>query len=334
MNKSNDLITFMFSSILFIFFILQSKVSFDMLLSPMSTIFSAFSGTGLGINWLFLIIAVIFFCISFSFFIMYAYDNPGDNFILIGSAIISMIVIVIHSFSMSGIIFSAGFFTAFFYMLSSVKSDKEKSKSPTIFNTSLSVSSMALTIINISIALAVFFVLLNNPSYADDEMSSMSSSMFGMDISDTESLQQQIMSQQKDAAYAQIEAIETSVLYGIYDETSGLTYSETQKCFAAINSSMKIIDRNAKASIDFQLAQVSSDSQFKTIESTMKLLDQFKIYYPYITFLTVFMILEMMKLFLRYIIASVAKIVWVPPVIVPPSRPSPQQVPESQGVRM
>jgi len=105
--------------------------------------------------------------------------------------------------------------------------------------------------------------------------------------------------------------------------------SEKQKCFTAINSSMEKIDRNAKASIDFQLAQASSNQQFSTIESTLNLLNKFKIYYPYITFLTVFMILGMIKLFLRYVIAFVARILWVPPVIVPSSRPSSQQVPSS-----
>ena len=325
MNRNNNLITFIFSSVLFIFFILQSKISFDMLLSPMSAVLGTFTGAGLGMNWLFLILALLFFCISFALFIMYAYDNPGDNFILIGSAMISVIIIVIHSFSMPAIIFSIGLFTASFYMLSSVKSGKEKARSPTIFNTSLSVSSLALTIVSLSIALAVLLVLINNPSYADDEMSSMSSSMFGMDISDIDSLQQQILEQQKVAAYAQIEAIETSVLYGIYDETSGLTISEKQKCFTSINSSMEEIDKNAKASIDFQLAMASSDPKFSTIESTLNLLNKFKIYYPYITFLTVFMILEMMKLFMKYVIALVARILWVPPV-VPSSRPSSQQV--------
>ena len=338
MNRNNNLITFIFSSVLFIFFILQSKVSFDMLLSPMSAVFGTFEGAGLGVNWLFLSLAIMFFCISFALFIMYAHDNPGDSFILIGSAMISVIIIVVHSFSIPAIIFSIGLFTAYFYMFSSVKSGKKKVKSQTIFNTSLSVSSMALTIVNLSIALAVLLVLVNNPSYADDEMSSMSSSMFGMDISDIDSFQQQILEQQKVAAYAQIEAIETSVLYGIYDETSGLTASEKQKCFTAINSSMEKIDRNAKASIDFQLAMASSDPKFSTIESTLNLLNKFKIYYPYITFLTVFMILGMIKLFMRYVIALVARILWVPPV-VPSSRhssqqvlSSSQQVPESQQV--
>ncbi len=332
MNRNNSLITFIFSSVLFIFFILQSKVSFDMLLSPMSAVLGTFTGAGLGMNWLFLILALLFFCISFALFIMYIHDNPGDNFILIGSAMISVIIIVIHSFSMPAIIFSIGLFTASLYMFYSVKSGKEKARSPTIFNTSLSVSSLALTIVNLSIALAVFLVLVNNPSYADDEMSSMSSSMFGMDISNIDSFQQQILEQQKVAAYAQIEAIETSVLYGIYDETSGLTYSEKQKCFTSINSSMEEIDKNAKASIDFQLAMASSDPKFSTIESTLNLLNKFKIYYPYITFLTVFMILEMMKLFMKYIIALVARILWVPPVIVPSSRSSSQQGQESQQV--
>lgn len=329
MNKNNNLITFIFSSVLFIFFILQSKISFDMLLSPMSAVLGTFTGAGLGMNWLFLILALLFFCISFALFIMYTYDNPGDNFILIGSATISVIIIVIHSFSMPAIIFSIGLFIAYFYMLSSVKSGKKKVRSPTIFNTSLSISSIALTIVNLSIALAVLLVLINNPSYADNEMSSMSSSMFGMDISDIDSFQQQILEQQKEASYAQIEAIETSVLYGIYDETSGLTISEKQKCFTAINSSMEEIDRNAKASIDFQLAMASSDPKFSTIESTLNLLNKFKTYYPHITFLTVFMILGMIKLFMRYIIALVARILWVSPVGVPSSRPSSQQVPSS-----
>ncbi|MEA3229521.1 MAG: hypothetical protein U9P44_01275 [archaeon] len=315
MNRNTNIILFIFASLLSIFFIQQSHLGIDVLLSPMSTVFKMFTGTGLGINWLLLILGILFSCVSLASFIIYVYDNPGDNFILICSAIISIITIVLNSFSIHGILFALGIFITYLYILTSMKSKKGKMRSPTIFNTSLLVSSTAITLINLFIAIAVFSILAVNSSYADREMSSLSMTMFDMNISDIDNLSQQILSQQKQTAYAQAEMIETAVLYSIYDETGGLTYQEKKKCFEAVNSSMNAIDRRAKASIDLQLAQASSSSspQLKTIESTINLLNLFKQYYPFITFLTIFMILEMFKLFLRYIVAVTARLLWMPP---------------------
>ncbi|MCK5234313.1 MAG: hypothetical protein KAJ88_00585 [Candidatus Aenigmarchaeota archaeon] len=327
MDRNNSLIIFIVSSVLYIFFVMKSGFDFDFLLSPMSTIFTIFTSPGLGINWLFLFLGLIFFCLSLALFIIYAYDNPGDSLMLAGSAIVSVIIAVLHSFSIAGILFSLGLFIASVYIIHAVAQEKDKVKSPAIFTTSLKVSSVSLTIFNLAIALGVFIVLAGNSSYADNEISSMTSGMLGTNISDIESLPQQMVLQQREAAYENIEAIERSVLYGIYSETSDLTLSEKQKCFNAINSSMDEIDRNAKASIDLQLAQLSSDPQFRTIESTLNLLKYFRHYYPHLTSLTVFMMLGMVSMFMKFFVAVFARIIRAPSVAVPQSLPPAQQAP-------
>ncbi len=316
MNKNNELITYIFMFALSIFFVTQSKFDFNLLLSPISTIFSLFSSAGLGINWLFILIALVSLCASISLFIIYVFDNPSDNFILIGPAIVSVIIVVINSFSLYSIMFSIGIFTAFFYIQTTTGHEIEKMKLPKIFDISFRQSSVSLTIINLSIALVVMTVLLNNPSYADKEISSMTSSMLGMNISDMDSLETEILELQRQAAYKQAELIETAVLYGIYTQTSGLTIDEKHKCFEVINASIDDIDAQAKASIDLQLTQMSSDQKYGSIESTLHLLDIFKKYYPYITLLTVFMLLEMFKIIMKYLIAFISKSIWVKPTVV------------------
>ncbi len=297
--------TYIITSLLFIILMMSSGFSFNKLLTPMSFISEIF--TSAGISWSLVIISLVMFCLSFAFFSIHAYNEKHDNSILVISAIISILIIILNSFSIPSIIFSLGLFIAYLHILTSVRKEKEKLKKPKISDILGGVLSKALTLLNISLALAVFIVLVGNPSYADNELSSISLSVAGIDISDIESLQQQIVDQQREATYAQIEAIETSVLYGIYGGTSDLTTAEKAKCFIAINNSMAEIDKQAKASIDMQLSS-SSASPMDSIESTLKLLTLFKQFYPHITFLTIFMFLEMIKLFLKNIIVVIATI--------------------------
>ncbi|NOQ56117.1 MAG: hypothetical protein GQ477_04930 [Nanohaloarchaea archaeon] len=327
MKLNKDIITYTISSILFIILMMNSGLKFNSFLSPMSFISEIFSGTITDISWPLVIVSILMFCVSFAFFSIQVYNNKHDNSILIFSALISFIIVLLNVFSIPSIIFSLGFFIASFQVMTSVRKEKEKLKRPKISDILGGVSSKALTLLNISLALAVFIILVGNPSYAENELSSISQSVVGMDISDMESLQQQILDQQKEAAYAQIEAIETSVLYGIYGGTSDLTTSEKAKCFNAINNSMKEIDRQAKASIDMQMSTSGAD-QMGSIESTLKLLTLFKQFYPHITALTIFMLLGMFKLFLKDIIVVIASIFNTrskPTKETPQSKPVPQK---------
>ncbi|MBW6462160.1 MAG: hypothetical protein K0B07_03885 [DPANN group archaeon] len=305
MKYNNNMIVYFVSSVIFIILMLGSGFSFNRLLSPMSFISEIFAGTSIGVSWLLVGLSLIMFCTSFAFFSIYAYNEKHDNSILLISALISIIIVISHSFSVPSIIFSLGIFIAYFQVLTSIRKEKEKLKRPKIYNILSGVVSKGLTILNISLALTVFMVLVVNPSYAEKEMSSMSQSMGGIDISDMDSLQQQMSDQQKEANYAQIEAIETSVLYGIYSVPSDLTTSEKMRCFNAINSSMAEIDKLAKSSIDMQLSTFD-ENQKDSIDSTQKILTLFKQFYPHITFLTIFMFLEMLNLFLKNIIVIIA----------------------------
>lgn len=307
MKIDKNMIAYMLSSILFIILMMGSGFPFDGLLSPMTFISEMFAGTITDISWSLVILSILMFCTSFAFFSVHAYHEKHDNSILLISAMISMMIVILNSFSIPSIIFSLGLFLAYFQVLTSLRREKEKLKRPKISDILGGVLSKALTLLNISLALAIFIVLVGNPSYADNELSSISQSVAGIDISDIESLQQQIMDQQKEATYAQIEAIETSVLYGIYSGTSDLTTAEKEKCFNAINDSMAEIDKKAKASIDLQLL-TSGASPMDSIESTLKLLTLFRQFYPHITALTVFMFLGMFKLFLKNIIVVIASV--------------------------
>ncbi|MCK5593751.1 MAG: hypothetical protein KAI18_00765 [Candidatus Aenigmarchaeota archaeon] len=307
MRFDRNIITYMISSILFMILMMSSGFPFDGLLSPMSFISEIFAGTITDISWSLVILSILMFCTSFAFFSIHTYHERHDNSILLISAIISIMIVILNSFSIPSIIFSLGLFIAYAQVLISIRKEKEKLKRPKISDILGGVSSKALTLLNISLALAVFMVLIGNPSYAEDELSSISQSVAGIDISDIESLQQQIMDQQKEATYAQIEAIETSVLYGIYGGTSDLTTAEKTKCFNAINDSMAEIDKQAKASIDLQLSSAGA-SPMDSIESTLKLLTLFKQFYPHITALTILMLLGMLKLFSKNIIVVIATI--------------------------
>ncbi len=289
------------ASVLLLF---MSGITKDSILYPISHIGELYGG-GLSFDPIVLLISAFMFSLSLSFLIRHSMISGRDMATIAGTLPSVIVILLASSSSMIAILGSLGMVLSASYISYSARKKKEEMRKVSISRISSELSSSSMSIINIFLAISVLLVLMGSQAQTGEVMSDISSDMLGMDITGINDTGSMVEDQQKRMAYEQLEMMEQSVLYGIYSSAGNdLAPAERQRCFQAVNSSMEQIDKQAKASIDLQLAtqQDKSAGQMRSLDTVIKMFDMLIIYYPFIAALSLLILLEFIKQLLKPVV--------------------------------
>ncbi len=273
----------------------SSGITKDALLSP-----SLFTGTeklsALNIPYILLALAAI--PLAYATTSLYSiYEKSYVPELMLAPGLMAPLVMYLIGISTPSIIISIAIIISIFIAMHFSFSALELYKKINAPSIAKKVAGNALLFLNIAISFAVFYTLFLNPAYSNSQVDSMLKEMTGMSVSDIDNITQAAAEQQRQASYAWIENIETSVQIAISQNLDDMTSDQQTACQNAIDTRMQEIDSAAKREIDNRMGEQVLETPVDTeyIENMLSFLLN---WYPLLMAITIFAILEFFRVFL------------------------------------
>jgi hypothetical protein len=302
--KKLHVILFFCFGIISILLLKYSGLTVNAFLFPATELIKLIQGE---VNLALVILALMALAASLAFLFLYTIKlEKMDRYVYIGGFIICLTVIFMMGFSVIGFFTFIGAVLALYWFGRSIKHSKEYYKKIHPYAITSSTTSNSLRVLILLFVLGLFFVLYNNPLYGSQEIDNIVKQRTNLDVSSADSIQNSLKEQERNASYQLIDAVEQSVMYGMYN-AEGLTNQERLLCFSAINDSMESIDALAKAEVDKKMVSSAASDQ---VDNLTAMLDKLKSSYPLIVPLLVLSILEFLRILVIDVAGLIASIVW------------------------
>ena len=311
-DEYHDKTAFLLLGVILVFFagslllLKYTGINLEFFLTPTSSIYSVIKGN-IDISWT--TIALFIFCLAVSlcFLILYTLKHEPNLIMSIVMVVMAAFVFIFFGFTSKNLYAFFGVFLALFAASYFAHSDVEHYKKISAYKITNSSLRNGFLIVNLFLAISVFTLLNADSTYADQELQGFMKSTANINISDIDNIQQQLMQEQEQAAYSMLEAMETALLYSIYTAPE-LTVQDKATCFTALNNSMTAIDTQAKEQIKSSMGEVSPQmGQFDAIKN---MLDSIIKYYPIITALTFFFMMNLISKIAILIASMLSSLFW------------------------
>ncbi|MFH1432098.1 MAG: hypothetical protein ABIG84_02680 [archaeon] len=251
------------------------------------------SAGGLGINWLFFMIFILLFPFSYALVGLYSLSIKDiDYSILIAPLLVTPLVFYYLGLSLQAFLISLGFILSVLLAHYMSYQDKEHYKKISIYGITANSTSKAFFVINITIIVAVYILLIFGPTDMQARLESDLSNamddvlpiMIGVSMLDS----------QKQQIYGFVEFMETSTLNSMESGMRDLSREESTMCAASIRNNMDDIDRQTKARIDKEFERQMNE----TLSSSLfpePMIEQFSSIYSLFIVFSLFVTLELLR---------------------------------------
>ena len=273
----------------------SSGITKDAIHSPL-----LFTGTESlsALNIPYILLALVAIPLAYATTSLYStYEKSYVPEIMLAPSLMAPLVMYFIGISIQSIIISTAIITSLFIAMHFSFRALELYKKINAPSIAKKVTGNAMLFLNLAVSFAVFYTLFLNPAYNSSQVDSMLNEMTGMSMSDIDNITQAAAEQQRQASYAWIENIETSVQIAVYQNLDGMTYDQQVACQNAIDTRMQEIDIAAKREIDTRMSNQVLESPVDTeyIETMLSLILK---WYPLLMALTIFAVLEFFRVFL------------------------------------
>jgi hypothetical protein len=283
-KESVLIILAVFFAVLSFVFIKNTGIKFSNLLMPITS-FTSLMNQEISINYLFIILGLLFLALSLSFALLFSLVKEKRKlFLFIIPPVVGIAGIIFFGF-----IIGCGILLSYFIVEYFVSKDRTIFKKISINYLVNHAVGKALLVINLSIALAVMFLLINNSSYAKTEVNNIMAANMGENIT-VDNLRETLTTQQKNASLIFANSILDSI------ETA---FAQEPVCRDAMVQNRKSINDQISADIDRQL--VLQQDKFDKVQNMINILVK---YYPYLTAITLFAILQLFNVVIVFVAKS------------------------------
>ncbi|MFA6088484.1 MAG: hypothetical protein WC755_01345 [Candidatus Woesearchaeota archaeon] len=271
-QETSFIITAVLFGIIAFFFFGRMGLTFNHFLTPITT-FGSIATHTIAINIMYLFLGVLFLSISFAATILFSLIKDKKKVFFF---IIPPVLGIVGTFFFNGM-FGMGILCSYFVIEYLVSKDKHIFKKLSISYITNHAVGKAMLIINLTISLVIIFTLVNNTSYADMEINNILSTTSDQKI-DVNNLDTVMMAQQKNASM--------TFTYSILDSIEN-SFSNSPTCKQILIDNRPSVESQISDQIDEQIKGESG--KFEKIKELFNLIRE---YYPYLTALSVFAILQ------------------------------------------